>query len=188
MIYTIECPARCILILFSGILFKVTRFSLCCIMFADLAVGLLLAGSASATSVLSKRSALTDCFDKAKVPYVTSGSAEWNFVVKPSNLRIAPTPVGVVTPSTASQVAAAVSCAAAQGLKVNPKSGGHGYASHQLGGESGHVVVDLRRFNVTKVDSSTGIAQIGPGARLGNVAQSLYSQGKKAISHGTCPG
>ena len=157
-------------------------------MFADLALGLLLAGSATAGSLVSKRSALTDCFDKAKVPYVTSGSAEWNFVVKPSNLRIAPTPVGVVTPSKASEVAAAVSCAAAAGLKVNPKSGGHGYASHQLGGESGHVVIDLRRFNTTKVDTATGIAVIGPGARLGNVATPLYSQGKRALSHGTCPG
>jgi len=33
----------------------------------------------------------------------------------------------------------------------------------------------------------TFIAKIGGGQRLGNVAEGLYKQGKRAIPHGTCP-
>jgi len=32
------------------------------------------------------------------------------------------------------------------------------------------------------------VADVQPGARLGNVALALWNQGRKAISHGTCPG
>jgi FAD/FMN-containing dehydrogenase len=71
---------------------------------------------------------------------------------------------------------------------VNPKSGGPSYAGHSLGGEDGHLVIDLKYFRDTKVDPMTNIATIGPGARLGNVALDLFAQGQRALAHGTCPG
>ena len=38
------------------------------------------------------------------------------------------------------------------------------------------------------MDASTNVAKVGGGVRLGNLAQGVYDQGKRAISHGTCPG
>jgi len=73
-------------------------------------------------------------------------------------------------------------------MKVNPKSGGHSYASHSLGGEDGHLVVDLKFFAETTVDSVSQVATVGPGARLGNVALALFDNGERALAHGICPG
>ena len=57
-----------------------------------------------------------------------------------------------------------------------------------LGGEDGHLIVDMRRFNSVTVDPEAHTAVVGAGGRLGNIALALYEQGKQAISHGTCPG
>lgn len=73
-------------------------------------------------------------------------------------------------------------------MKINPKSGGHSYASHDLGGEDGHLVVDLKYFHDVKVDPKTFVATIGPAARLGNVAIALFNQSGRALAHGLCPG
>lgn len=135
-----------------------------------------------------KRSDITDCLDNAKVPQALPGSTNFTQAIRPFNLRLPFTPVAVAVPSTVSQVQAAVSCGTALGITISPKSGGHSYASHGIGGEDGHLMVDLKYFNTISLDKETGIATIGPGARLGNVAQELYDQGEAAISHGTCPG
>ena len=71
---------------------------------------------------------------------------------------------------------------------VTAKSGGHSYGTHGLGGEDGHLIVDMKNFNTVTVDQASSTAVIGTAGRLGNVATALYNQGKQAISHGTCPG
>lgn len=48
--------------------------------------------------------------------------------VKPFNLDYPVSPAAVVRPSTAQDVAGVVKCAAASGLAVQAKSGGHSYA------------------------------------------------------------
>ncbi|KAH8599583.1 hypothetical protein B0O99DRAFT_590161 [Bisporella sp. PMI_857] len=134
------------------------------------------------------RSDITDCLDASSVPQVLSGTANFTQAIKPFNLRLPFTPVAVAVPTTTAQVQAAVACGVKLGVTVSPKSGGHSYASHGLGGEDGHLVVDMKYWNTVALDNSTGIATVGPGSRLGNVAQALYAQGSAAISHGTCPG
>lgn len=47
--------------------------------------------------------------------------------VKPYNLDIPVTPVAVIRPNTAKDVAGIVKCAAANDVKVQAKSGGHSY-------------------------------------------------------------
>ncbi|KAH7327392.1 hypothetical protein BKA65DRAFT_566835 [Rhexocercosporidium sp. MPI-PUGE-AT-0058] len=96
--------------------------------------------------------------------------------------------LALALPTKIPQIQDAVKCAAKFGVKVNPRSGGHSYASHSLGGEDGHLVVDLRYFRDIKVDRKTNVATIGPGARLGNVALALFEQGGRALPHGVCPG
>lgn len=132
--------------------------------------------------------AIDTCLSAASVPQILTTNSAWSQTIKPFNLRLPYTPVAVVQPTTVAQVQAAVSCAAANNIIVTPKSGGHSYASHGLGGENGHLMVDMKLFNTVTVDTATGIASVGVGARLGNVAQSLYNQGQRAFSHGTCPG
>ncbi|KAB5514915.1 hypothetical protein GE09DRAFT_916345, partial [Coniochaeta sp. 2T2.1] len=109
----------------------------------------------------------------AGVPADARGSTAWNQDVAPFNQRVPYTPVAIVVPSTVAHVQTAVSCAAKVGVKVNPKSGGHSYASFGLGGENGHLVVELDRLNAVSVDSATKIATIEAGARLGHVATAL---------------
>jgi FAD/FMN-containing dehydrogenase len=137
---------------------------------------------------LQKRSSLTDCLTAASVPQSLPGSSDFKQAIKPFNLRIPFTPIAVAVPTTVAQVQAAVACGVSNNATISPKSGGHSYASHGLGGEDGHFMIDMKMFNSVSVDSSTGIASIGPGGRLGNIASSLYSQGQRAFSHGTCPG
>ena len=45
----------------------------------------------------------------------------------------------------------------------------------------------METFQTINVASS-GIAKVGGGVRLGNLATALYNNGKRATSHGTCPG
>jgi FAD/FMN-containing dehydrogenase len=139
-------------------------------------------------SALLKRAALDDCLTAAAIPADTLGSADWKADVAPYNTRLTYTPIAIAVPTNIEHIQAAISCAVKIGVKVNAKSGGHSYASLGLGGEDGHLVVEMdRMFNVT-LDNTTNIATVQAGARLGHVATELYNQGQRAISHGTCPG
>jgi len=137
---------------------------------------------------LAKRAAIDDCLKAANVPVDTKGSTDWNNDVRAFNQRIQYTPVAIAVVKNAEQVAAAIACGAKNGVKVNAKSGGHSYASFGLGGENGHLIVQLDRMSKVTVDSSTKIATVEAGSRLGHVATVLYNNGKRAFSHGTCPG
>jgi len=132
--------------------------------------------------------ALADCLTSNAVPQLKSTDSKYALAIKPFNLRLPFTPIAVAQPTTVAQVQAAVACGVAQNVTVTPKSGGHSYASHGLGGENGHLMVDMKYWTNVTVDKTTNIATIGVGSRLGNVAQSLYNQGQRALSHGTCPG
>lgn len=128
------------------------------------------------------------CLSGFDVPQDIPGTPSFAQDSLPWNLRLNYTPVAIAVPSTVPQVQAAVSCGASLGVKVNPKSGGHSYASHSLGGDDGHLVIDLKLFNNVSLDTKTNIATVGPGARLGNVALGLYDQGGRGFAHGICPG
>jgi FAD/FMN-containing dehydrogenase len=141
------------------------------------------------TSQISRRhDNIVDCLAISGVPQEFPGTDNFTQSIIPYNLRLNFTPVALAVPSTVPQVQAAVLCAAELGVKVNPRSGGHSYASHSIGGEDGHLVVDLRLFRETTVDPDSNIATIGPGARLGNVALDLFAQGGRALAFGLCPG
>ncbi|KAF2839642.1 Glucooligosaccharide oxidase [Patellaria atrata CBS 101060] len=135
-----------------------------------------------------RRGAIHDCLSAAEIPQEIPGTDNWTQAIKPYNIRLPFTPVALAVPETVQHVQDAVTCGRELGITISARSGGHSYASHSLGGEDGHLVIDLKLFHDIKLDPETGIAQVGPGARLGNTALALWEQGKKAISHGTCPG
>ncbi|MCJ1295427.1 hypothetical protein MMC34_006990 [Xylographa carneopallida] len=49
------------------------------------------------------------------------------------------------------------------------------------------MVIDLENFQDISVDGN-GVATVGAGVRLGNLALSIYNQAQRALPHGTCPG
>ncbi len=141
----------------------------------------------AAASPHTKRAAIDDCLSTAKVPVDARNSSDWKVDVHTYNQRLLYTPAAIAIPSTVEHIQAAVSCAAKAGVKVTPKCGGHSYASFGLGGEDGHLVLQLDRMDKVTLDPDTQIATVQPGARLGHVAMELYEQGNRAFSHGTCP-
>lgn len=139
-------------------------------------------------ATLQRRAAIDDCLKSASVPVDVSGSSDWKADILPFNARLSYTPAAVAVPTTIPQIQAAVNCARTSGLKATAKGGGHSYASLGLGGEDGHLMIELdRMFNVT-LNKTSNIAVVQPGARLGHVATQLFNQGGRAISAGTCPG
>jgi FAD/FMN-containing dehydrogenase len=142
----------------------------------------------TASVSLDRRATLDECLESHQVPVYISSTKNYTQAVKPFNLRVPFTPASYAVPQTVKHVQDAVSCGVANGVQVTAKSGGHSYGSHGLGGEDGHLIVDMRHFNSVTVDQEAQIAVVGSGGRLGNIALALYDQGKQAMSHGTCPG
>ncbi|PVF98620.1 FAD-binding domain-containing protein [Serendipita vermifera] len=107
--------------------------------------------------------------------------------VKPYNWDIPVTPLAVTRPTSTDEVSKVVKCAAASGVKVQARSGGHSYANYCLGGEDGAVVVDLEKFQKFEMNRDNWFATFGSGTLLGDLTDRLYNNGKRAIAHGTCP-
>ncbi|MGW9631176.1 FAD-binding oxidoreductase [Agromyces sp. NPDC055520] len=80
-------------------------------------------------------------------------------------------PEAVVRPRTAAEVAAAVAVAAAAGLSIAVRSGGHGLLPVDDG-----LVVDLAGFTAIEV-AADGVVAVGGGARWGDVAAALAPHG-----------
>ncbi len=68
-------------------------------------------------------------------------------------------------------------------LSFAPRSGGHSYAGYST---STGLVIDVTRMNTIKVDTSSGMATIGAGARLIDIYAAL-SQYNLALPGGSCP-
>lgn len=111
--------------------------------------------------------------------------------VKPYNLAVDVSPAAVIRPNSSDEVAAAVRCAAASGVKVQARSGGHSYANFGTG--DGALTVDLARLQRYAIDGddddddATWHATVGAGMTLGDVDARLQETGR-AFAHGVCPG
>lgn len=137
---------------------------------------------------LSRRAALDDCLAAAEVPVSEPGTDDYEVDSAPFNVRTPYTPAAIAVPTTTKHIQDAIACGVEAGVRVTPKSGGHSYANYGFGGEDGHLVLELDRMSEVVLDMETGVATVQAGARLGHVAAELYEQGKRGISHGTCPG
>ncbi|GAP91556.1 putative glucooligosaccharide oxidase [Rosellinia necatrix] len=112
---------------------------------------------------------------------------DWEFYSATYNTRVPAVPKIVVLPASTAQVSQAVRWAAARGLKVQARSGGHSYASHSNGGVDGCAVVDLRKLQDVSL-APDGVVRVGGGVRLGTLAGALLERrGGRALAHGTCP-
>jgi FAD/FMN-containing dehydrogenase len=139
-------------------------------------------------SVLDVQAVLGDCLTSSKVPTDNLGTEDWKLDGAVFNVRLPYKPISIAVPATIEDVQAAVKCATKAGVKVTAKCGGHSWANFGFGGEDGHLIIEMDRMHSVTLDNKTNIATVQGGSRLGHVAAELYSQGKRAISHGTCPG
>jgi FAD/FMN-containing dehydrogenase len=89
-------------------------------------------------------------------------------------------PAAVVRPRSADEVPEALAFARAQGETISIRSGGHGISS--ISTNTGGVVIDLGALSTVERLDDTRV-RIGPGARWGSVAKTLYPWGM-AISSG----
>ncbi|KHN99755.1 FAD-binding, type 2 [Metarhizium album ARSEF 1941] len=108
--------------------------------------------------------------------------------VKPYNAAIKVTPIAVIRPNTADEVAAAVKCAVQCNVHVQAKSGGHSYGNFGQGGQDGSLMIDMANFKNFSMDTTTWQATFGAGIRLGELDKHLQKNGGRAMAHGTCPG
>lgn len=106
----------------------------------------------SVISVDGQQRVLQDCLLAKSVPTNLNTSSNWNVLTTAYNLRLQYTPIAVTVPTTPQHVSDSVLCAAAAGLKVQPRSGGHSYGSYSLGGKNGSLMVDLEKFNSISLD------------------------------------
>lgn len=88
--------------------------------------------------------------------------------------------------TTVEQVQTVVTCGASLGLPVVARSGGHSYAGYGLGGVDGALVCDLSELKDIQLDGQGSVA-VSTGSRLGEVASYLWTNGRLALPHGTCP-
>lgn len=154
---------------------------------ALLSAALELSVALAAPSIHSRHTTLSECLVEAQVPIMGSSSTEWAKTILPYNLRAKYTPALLAIPESVNHVSAAVKCARAYGAKVQARGGGHSYAAMSIGGTDGSFIVDMKKFKSISV-TSTGIATVGSGVRLGDLAIYLYNSGKRALPHGLCPG
>ncbi|KAF8149346.1 glucooligosaccharide oxidase [Crassisporium funariophilum] len=95
-------------------------------------------------------------------------------------------PAAIALPNNPQDVSTVMKIGQQYNLQVVARSGGHSYVANGLGGKDGVLVVDMSNFKQISVDSTSNIATIGPGNRLGDVALGLNNAGR-ALPHGTCP-
>lgn len=142
--------------------------------------------SLATVAAAHKRQTLHTCLTSAAVPFVDSSSELYANASLAYNLRFSYEPSAITYPTTLSQVQSAVKCAAKFKKKVQARSGGHSYGAYALGGRDGHLVVDLENFQEVTFNKKTGLAKVGAGVRLGNMALKLWNQGGVGIPHGLC--
>ncbi|KAL7274613.1 hypothetical protein RUND412_002476 [Rhizina undulata] len=139
---------------------------------------------------------LTTLLSKPEPPLITQlRSSPHNLTVlpptareaKPFNHRLLYTPAAIVIPRNISEIQEALRIARENGINVSARCGGHSYAAHGIGGEDGVLVVDMKMFADFEVDIETGVASVGGGLRLGEVAWKLWENGERAMPHGVCP-
>lgn len=148
-------------------------------------LGLLALAAPALSRGVTKRAAVNDCLTEAGVPQLSPGSDEFKKSILPYNMRLPHTPAGLVLPETVEHVQDAVKCAVDNGVTVSARGGGHSYVGNGLGGEDGHLVIDVSKFKTVTVDKETGIATIGSGMLVGPVAVALFEQSGLAIPHST---
>lgn len=142
---------------------------------------LLLSSTAFAFPQVASPATLEECIDAAGIPSAFSSDPNWAASIAPWQLRITPTPSGVIFPTTHAQIAAGLKCAVDRRIKVSPKGGGHSYGSYGVGGNDGALVINMLAFNSTAF--SNGLFTYGGGSLVGPAATWLWNNHGRTFPH-----
>ncbi|MBW0542198.1 hypothetical protein O181_081913 [Austropuccinia psidii MF-1] len=126
-------------------------------------------------------------FNSLNIDAVFPGDPSYTKFSGSFNKRFEYVPAAIVFPKNTKEVQSSIKVAVDAKLPVSARSGGHSYAAYGLGGANGFLVIDLQKLRTIAVNISSGEATIGAGTRLGDMAISLYEQGRRALPHGSCP-
>jgi hypothetical protein len=110
---------------------------------------------------------------------LVAGDQGWNDAVAIWNGMAAKTPTLVLQPTSAHDVAAAVSFARDHGLLVSIKGGGHNIAGTSIA--EGGLTLDMSRMREVAVDPDAKLARVGPGCLLGEVDQATQQHGLATV-------
>ena len=116
---------------------------------------------------------------------VAPGEDAWDGARQAWNLVADQRPALVVLAATPADIAATVRFARANGLRVAPQSTGHGAAS--LGDLAGAILLRTGRLSGVAIDADARTAQVGAGARWGDVVAAAGESGLAAM-HGFAGG
>lgn len=122
---------------------------------------------------------------QSSVPSVFPDAPEFKKLAQSYNRVFSYRPAVICLPDEDGDVANAISSARTENLKVQPRGGGHSYAAYSAGGQDGSLILHMKNFSTVSLDTETGIAVVGAGVRLGQLATELFQQGRRAVPHGT---
>jgi FAD/FMN-containing dehydrogenase len=108
-----------------------------------------------------------------------AGDQGWNEAVSIWNGMVAKTPALVVQPTSATDVAAAVSFARDHGMLLSVKGGGHNIAGTSIA--EGGLTLDMSRLRQVTVDPDAKLAHVEPGCLLGDVDQATQAHGLATV-------
>ena len=94
----------------------------------------------------------------------------WN-----KRLALAREPAAIVTVGSAAEAAAAVRFAAANGVAVSPRGGGHNYQASSL--RDGTMLLDLGGLKRIEIDGENKTAKVGVGVEGGLLSERLAGEG-----------
>ncbi|KAF9930126.1 hypothetical protein BGZ67_005981 [Mortierella alpina] len=130
---------------------------------------------------------LANIRNSANSSLVTSTSPEYHIQRFGFDRNFDYQPIAIYYPASNADVAAAIQCAAAYGVAVAPRSGGHSFEGYSVGGKDGSLVIDLKQFQQFSLNSVSGVATIGAGTRLGPLYSKLWNAGQYLVASGVCP-
>ncbi|KAI3816554.1 hypothetical protein L1987_16255 [Smallanthus sonchifolius] len=105
------------------------------------------------------------------------------------NTSSTPKPSVIITPTSESQVQAAVLCAKKLGVQIKIRSGGHDYEGiSYVSTEPDFVILDMFNFKTIEVNIEDETAVVGAGALLGELYYRIYEKSKvHGFPAGVCP-
>ncbi|KAL7587163.1 hypothetical protein Lser_V15G37187 [Lactuca serriola] len=100
-----------------------------------------------------------------------------------------PKPSVIITPTTESQVQAAVLCAKKLGVQIKIRSGGHDYEGiSYTSSDPDFIILDMFNFRQIDVNIADETAVVGAGALLGELYYRIYEKSKvHGFPAGVCP-
>ncbi|KAF8070896.1 xylO [Scenedesmus sp. PABB004] len=132
------------------------------------------AAPAAAAAAPAERLSLAECMARGGVELIGSDHPGYDAARRTYNGFSSAWPTGVALPATAAQAAAAVRCARAAGVPVNPRCGGHGNEGESV--ITGHLTLDLQRLAAVRLSRDKQTVRVGGGATMGQLLAGLWRQ------------